>query len=222
MLRYDHLIFDLDGTLSDPRVGITQAVAFALRHMGITVDNPDTLTPFIGPPLTESFSTFYGFNEKQCHEASRIYRLYFLDRGWAENELYKGMPKLLRDLRQEGAHLYVATSKGEQSARRILKHFHLSALFDDVAGDTPRHRRPKKGDVIRYLLNRQGLTHSDRILMIGDRRHDIEGAREAGLPSAGVCYGYGSREELAAAGATHIVSSVEELRHLLIYTPADI
>lgn len=216
MPRYTHVLFDLDGTLTDPRVGITRSVAYALKQFGIHVDDPDTLTPFIGPPLMESFQTFYHFNEDQSRLASRHYRRYFLDRGWAENSVYAGIPSLLRDLRKQGVCLYVATSKGEQSARRILTHFHLTPYFDFIAGDTPRHRRPTKADVIRYLVKRQGICPTDRAVMIGDRRHDIDGAHRTGLPSLGVTYGYGSREELTQAGATGTVDSVDALRRFLL------
>lgn len=216
MPRYTHVLFDLDGTLTDSRVGITRSVAYALRQFGIHVDNYDTLTPFIGPPLMESFQSIYHFDENQSRLASRHYRHYFLDRGWAENSVYSGIPSLIQDLHRQGVHLYVATSKGEQSARRILTHFHLTPYFDFIAGDTPRHRRPTKADVIRHLIKRQGVCPTDRAVMVGDRRHDIEGACQAGLPSLGVTYGYGNREELMQAGATDIVDTVDALRRFLL------
>ncbi len=218
MPKYPHLIFDLDGTLTDPLVGITRSVAYALESFGIHVQDTDSLSPFIGPPLKTSFQEFYHFDDEQCQAACRQYRAYFLERGWAENRLYHGIPSLLRALKGSGHRLYVATSKGEASARRILEHFRLVQFFDYVAGDTPRHRRPTKGDVIRYLLHRQGIPPGEGCLMIGDRRHDIEGARQAGLPSIGVAYGYGGREELENAGATHVVETVAELRQLLFGT----
>lgn len=216
MPRYPHIIFDLDGTLTDPLTGITRSVAYALASFGIRVQDTATLSPFIGPPLKESFQKFYHFDDRQCQAACRQYRRYFLARGWAENRLYPGIPALLRRLVDRGSRLYVATSKGEASARRILEHFHLLRHFDYVAGDTPLHRRPTKAAVIRYLLNRQGIPPGGGCLMVGDRCYDIEGAGQAGLPSVGVTYGYGGREELEGAGATHIVESVTALRRFLL------
>ncbi len=214
---YSHVFFDLDGTLTDPLVGITRSVAYALGHLGIHVSDPSTLTPFIGPPLADSFRDFYQFTPEQCSEAIRHYREYFLKRGWAENLLYPGIPALLGQLRDSGVQLFVATSKGERSARRILRHFHLTRYFTFIGGDTPRLRRPSKADVLRYILRHQGLRPTPRFVMVGDRMHDVAGAEAVGMKTIGVLYGYGSREELQTAGAACICNSVAALKKTLIH-----
>lgn len=213
---YTHLLFDLDGTLTDPAEGITRSVQYALRHFGIEVDDPHSLTPFIGPPLAESFREFYGFDDERIPEAIRVMREYFGSRGWHENRLYEGMPQLLGRLRTAGYTLAVATSKPVVFARRILDHFDLARHFAFTGGAELDGRRQAKAEVIAHVLRELHVADAASCLMIGDRRHDIAGAAAVGMDSCGVLWGYGSREELAEAGATRIAADLGELERLLI------
>ncbi len=213
---YDVFLFDLDGTLTDPAEGITNSVAYALAKYGIEVEDRSSLNTFIGPPLADSFAKYYGFGPEQAKEAIVYYREYFAPKGIFENVPYEGIEEVLRELKARGKVLAVATSKAEAFAERIMDHFGLAQYFDLVCGATMDLSRSLKGDVIAYALDRirtEGFcTKEDpAIVMVGDREHDILGAKENGLPSIGVLYGYGSLEELKAAGADHIISSPVEL-----------
>jgi len=213
---YTHLLFDLDGTLTDPAEGITRSVRYALHRFGIEVDDLRSLTPFIGPPLAESFREFYGFDDTRIPEAIRVMREYFNDRGWRENRLYDGMPQLLGRLQAAGYTLAVATSKPVVFARRILDHFDLSRYFAFTGGAELDGRRQAKAEVIAHVLRELRVAEAAGCLMIGDRRHDIAGAAAVGMDSCGVLWGYGSRTELAEAGATRIVADLGELERVLI------
>ncbi len=208
---YKNLLFDLDGTLTDPGLGITNSVMYALRKFGINVTDRTTLYKFIGPPLKESFKTFFGFSAEKCDLAVKYYREYFSETGLYENEVYNGIPEVLTELSAKGRELIVATSKPEVFAVKILKHFGLYDCFDLVAGATMDDTRNEKADVIKYALDRFGVSDTSSAIMIGDRKHDIIGAGLNGTASIGVLYGYGSCEELTAAGASFIAE-----------TPADI
>ncbi len=214
MPRYAYCLFDLDGTLTDPGEGITRSVAYALSFFGIEVKDRTALYPFIGPPLVDSFSTFYGFSPEQARQAVERYREYFSRQGIFENELYPGIKELLEDLKRHGVRILLASSKPELYARKILEHFQLLPFFDFVAAATMDDTRSKKTDVVRYALESCGIS-PDRAVMIGDRHHDIEGAKDNALESIGVLWGYGSREELSAAGATLLAESVPQLASLL-------
>lgn len=214
-MGFDTILFDLDGTLTDSAPGITRSTAYALRQFGIEAE-PESLLGFIGPPLDESFRHFYGFDEAQAREAIRQYRVYYTDRGWAENAVYGGIEPLLRALRARGKTLLVATSKPEVFAVKILKHFRLDGYFDAICGAplAPSEQEGgRKVDVIRKALASGAVRGS--AVMVGDRRHDVEGAHEAGLPAVGVLYGYGDRQELETAGAEYIAESVAALLDIL-------
>lgn len=207
---YDVILFDLDGTLTNPGVGITNSVAYALEHYGIKVEDRKSLYTFIGPPLSDSFMKYYGFTEEKSMEAIMVYREYFRDKGIFENEVYEGIPELLKKIKASGKATVLATSKPEEFAIRILEHFNLIQYFDVVAGASMDEKRNKKGDVIKYALEKSGLS-SEKAVMIGDREHDIIGARENDIPSIGVLYGYGSEEELINSGADHIAQTVQDI-----------
>ncbi len=214
-MGWDTILFDLDGTLTDPKEGITKAAAYALDWFGIRED-PDCLTKFIGPPLDESFSEFYGFDDGQTTAAVEKFREYFSRQGWHENIPYPGMDGLLRDLKNAGKRLIVATSKPEMFAVRILDHFDLSQYFYRICGaPSTEQRGVKKADVIRNALN---WTHGDlsQVVMVGDRRHDVDGAHAMGLKAIGVLYGYGDLDELQRAGADYIAPDLNALRKLLV------
>jgi len=216
MSKYTYILFDLDGTLTDPKVGITKSVAYALRSFGIEVKELDSLCKFIGPPLRVSFRDYYGFSEKDCVSAIEKYREYFRETGLFENEVYPGIENLLKNLKQSGKKLFVATSKPTVFAVRILEHFNLLRYFDYVAGSELDGSRERKSDVISYVLKQNGLTGQTGVIMVGDREHDVIGARENNIDVVGVLYGYGNRAELEKSGATYIVETVKELGELLM------
>ena len=193
-MRPEYIFMDLDGTISDPKEGITKAVAHALSYYGIQVENLDTLEKYIGPPLLDSFQDFYGFSEEQSREAVGKYREYFSRQGLFENVLYEGMKELLAEVASLGKKIVIATSN-----------------FYFFAGSTLDGSRSKKGDVIRYALDSLKIT-ADQAVMVGDRKHDVIGAKENGMYVIGVLYGYGDRMELETAGADCIVADVNELK----------
>ncbi|MBQ8764137.1 MAG: HAD family hydrolase [Clostridia bacterium] len=207
---YNTVLFDLDGTLTDPGQGITNSVAHALKKFGIEVEDKKELYKFIGPPLHDSFMKYYGFSDEEAEKAIVYYREYFRDIGIFENAVYDGIENLLKGIKASGRKIILATSKPEEFAVRILVHFGLDKYFDCMAGATMDTSRSKKGDVIAYALKESGCKAEDAV-MIGDRLHDILGAKENGLDSIGVLFGYGDREELENAGADYIAETVEDI-----------
>lgn len=215
------ILFDLDGTLTDPKEGITKSVQYALRAYGIEEPDLDKLCPFIGPPLVDSFKEFYGLDEQEARAAIPVFHQYFTVKGIFENRVYPGIRELLTELREAGCTLAVATSKPELFAEQILDYFNLRDLFDLVGGADMEETRVRKGDVILYTLGRLEQLIGEpvcrsRVLMVGDRMHDVQGAKETGLSCVGVLYGYGDRDELTKAGADELAESVPALRQLLM------
>ena len=211
MKDYKYILFDLDGTLTEPKEGITKSVAYALEYFGIHVEDLDTLCCFIGPPLKDSFMKYYDFSEEQAVEAVTKYREYFKPYGVYQNEVYEGIPEMLSALKNAGKKILLATSKPFVFADVILDHFDLKKYFDGVYGSELDGTRVKKGDVIAYALEQSNVEDKKLAVMIGDREHDIIGAKENGLDSIGVLYGHGSLEEMQEHGADMIVESVAEL-----------
>lgn len=212
---YESILFDLDGTLTDPGLGITNSVMHALGKMGYEVPEREELYKFIGPPLHDSFRGYYGMTGEQAEEAVRLYREYFSVDGLLENEVYDGIPEMLIRLKAAGKHLVLATSKPEKFAKAIMRHFGLDQYVCDIAGATMDTSRSKKGQVIAYALKEFGVDPATAI-MVGDREHDVIGAKENNLPCVGVTFGYGSREELVSSGAIAAVDSPEELGRYLL------
>lgn len=209
---YDHIFFDLDGTLTDPGEGITNSVAHALTRFGITPPAREELYSFIGPPLKDSFAKYYGMNEEECTLAVKYYREYYADKGIFENSLYKGIPELLQFIRERGKRIILATSKPDIFAEKILIHFGIMEYFDFVAGAAMDETRTKKDEVIAYALQKCYLSDkTDKILMVGDRKHDVLGAAAHGIDALGVTFGYGSQDELSSAGAKYIAHSPAEI-----------
>ena len=208
------ILFDLDGTLTDPALGITNAVSYALKHYGIDEDYQNLLR-FIGPPLVDSFMEYYGFDQEKAQEAIVYYREYFSDKGMYENEVYNGMENLLAALKDKGYILAVATSKPEEFAKKILDHFHLSHYFTEICGATMDSSRSKKGDVIAYALNQLKISNPNTAIMVGDRQHDIVGAHQNQLKAIGVLYGYGDEAEMKEYQADYIAKDLKELMDIL-------
>ena len=208
---YQYILFDLDGTLANPEIGITSSVMYALEKFGVKVEDRKELHPFIGPPLSYSFQTYYGLSEADSELAIKYYRERFSVKGLYENEVYEGVEKLLQQLKESGKKLIIATSKPEEFTLKILEHFDLLKYFDYVAGATMDGSRGEKADVIRYAIEISGIQDRSQAIMIGDRKYDILGAKENGLDSIGVLFGFGDREELSEAGANYIAENVEDI-----------
>lgn len=216
MDKYKIILFDLDGTLSDPKVGITKSVQYALQKMDIDEQDLDKLECFIGPPLQISFADYYHFGEKMTRKAIDLYRERFIEKGMYENELYSTITNLLKSLKEKNATLVVATSKPTVFSERILSHFKIDEYFDLVVGSNLDGTRTAKTEIIQYILDHYHEYPLDDFIMIGDRKHDIIGATSTGIDSIGVTYGYGSFKELTESKPTYIVKSVEQLSGILI------
>lgn len=216
MLNYRYILLDLDGTITDPAEGITKSVEYALNHFGIGVEDRKALYPFIGPPLYDSFREFYNFTDGQAKEAIVKYRERFAETGIYENKLYEGINDFLEAANLQGKSLMLATSKPTIFAKRILDYFNLSKYFSFVAGSGLDGSFYTKGDVIRHVLETNKLNNPSAIVMVGDRKHDIIGAKENNIDSIGVLYGYGDRKELEKAGANYIVNDIAGLRNKLL------
>jgi phosphoglycolate phosphatase len=202
-------LFDLDGTLTDPKTGITRSVQYALDKLGRPVPEADALTWMIGPPLIAGFTELLGGSD-EVQEAVRLYRERYGDVGLYENEVYAGIPALLEELREKGVRLYVATSKLQVFARRILDHFDLSRFFIEIYGSELDNRNADKRDLIRHIIEQERFDPMGAV-MIGDRKHDAIGAKANGLASIGVTWGYGSRQELIEAGVACLVDAPQDL-----------
>ena len=212
--KYAHIIFDLDGTLSDSRAGIFNGLRYALDKMGVELPAGHDLSSFIGPPLHDSFyGHFFTDREKVLH-AVAIFRTYYAEKGLFENEVYGGIAQLLRDLSPDRK-LYVATNKPQPFAERILHHFKLYHVFEQVSGVDIAKEQVSKTDLVGRLIASFGID-TKQAVMIGDTVYDMEAAQAFGLDTIAVTYGYGNREELSAKRPTHMIDSVEELRALLI------
>jgi phosphoglycolate phosphatase len=216
MKNYKYILFDLDGTLTDSKEGITKSFQYALADMGIVEDNLDNLERVIGPSLKESFRDFYGLNEKECSKAIKKYRERFEDIGLYENKIYNGIIDLLKNLTDEGVLLAVASSKPTVYVEKICKYFGIDKYFHHIIGSFLDGRRSKKEEVVDEAIARFGHAQLSKIIMVGDRKFDIEGARQRGIKSIGVTFGYGGYEELKEAGADYIVDSVEALKKKLV------
>lgn len=218
---FEYILFDLDGTLTDPKLGITSSVQYALRALGIEEPSLDRLEPFIGPPLADSFREFYGLEGERLATAIDKYRERFATQGIFENEIYPGIPQMLADLKAKDKILAIASSKPTLFVEQILEHFEIRKYFDHVVGSNMDGTRGTKEEVVEETL-RQMLTvemtpgqKRDAVAMVGDRKFDIEGARAHGITSVGVLFGYAPEGELEEAGADYIVNSVRSLQVLL-------
>ncbi|MGD6849239.1 HAD family hydrolase [Rossellomorea aquimaris] len=216
MDNYKMILFDLDGTLSDPKEGITKSVQYALEKMGMVETDFDKLKRFIGPPLQVSFAEYYNFDEEHTQRAIDFYRDRFKETGMFENKLYSNIPLLLKSLKEQQYTLVVATSKPTVFSKQILKYFNIDQYFDLIVGSNLDGTRTSKTDIIQYILDKYKDHQQDDFIMIGDRKHDIIGAKNTGIDSIGVTYGYGSFEEISQSKPTYIVKNVEQLKDILM------
>ena len=211
MTGYDVVLFDLDGTLTDSKIGITKSVQYALSKFNIREDNLDNLESFIGPPLSESFQKHYGFEPSQAQHAVDLYREYFSTSGMYENEVYPGIPDLLADLKSKGKQLIVATSKPTVFANQILHAFNLCQYFTTVVGSHLDGTRTSKTEIIAHALSSLEESKDNSVVMVGDREHDIIGAQGNAIDSIAVTYGYGLLLELQRANPTYFAHAVEDI-----------
>ena len=208
---YKYILFDLDGTLTNPEKGIVNSIVYALKKIGIEENDRKSLNKFIGPPLMESFEKFYGFSKEKSALALKYYREYFSVKGLYENEVYEGIKDVLATIKKQGKKIILATSKPEKFAIEILKHFKLYDYFDFIAGATMDETRNEKADVISYALESLNICDLQNAVMVGDRKHDILGAKQIGIKSVGVLFGFGSKEELISAGADNIAENAKDI-----------
>ncbi len=205
-MEHDYILFDLDGTLTEPAEGITNSVCYALAKFGI-VSKPQDELRFIGPPLHKSFQDFYGMSEEDSFRAVDYYREYYAPKGIFENRLYDGIAEALDKLSAKGYTLAVASSKPEFYVKQILTHFGIADRFEVVVGSEMNGDRTDKAEVVAEALSRLEAA-PEECCMIGDRLHDIEGAHKCGLLAAGVLWGYGSKEEFAEARADAVFADI--------------
>ncbi|WP_439875963.1 HAD family hydrolase [Bacillus mycoides] len=213
---YKTFLFDLDGTLTDPKEGIINSVLYALEKIGMEEVNISELDSFIGPPIQQSFVDRYNMNEIEVERAVFYFREYLKRSGLLENKVYDGITTLLQELKDAGNRLFVATSKPTIFAKQVIEHFQLTTFFEEIVGSNLDGTRIKKEEIIAHILQTNKELKKEEMVMIGDRKHDVIGANSNGIASIGVLYGYGSEIELSDAGAIHIVKDVEELQSFCI------
>lgn len=214
---YKAIFFDLDGTLTESGEGITKSVQYALEKLGKPEPDLSKLRVFVGPPLMEQFMKYTGLDEETARQAVVFYRERYTETGIYENRLYPGVQELLQKLRRDGYLLAVASSKPERFVLKVLDYFGLTGYFHEIVGSEMNGSRTSKSEVIEETLKRLGLqNHREQVLMVGDKEHDVLGARAAGVDCIAVSYGYGTMEELEAAKPLRIVASVEELLHFFV------
>ncbi len=214
MGKWQHVLFDLDGTLTDSKPGIVRGVQQALMHFGINEPDLDQLECYIGPPLLDSFMTVHGLTGDQAREAITVYRKYYSAMGIYQHQLYPGVEEMLRDVKAEARALYVATSKPTPFAEIMLKEHGLLTLFTGIYGSFLDGRRTDKAEVIQAVMKTHHLKPVDTV-MVGDRSHDVLGGKKMKIPVIGVLYGYGSPEELLQAGAVSLAKNAQELKHFI-------
>lgn len=212
---YEYVFFDLDGTLTDSGEEIINAAVYALEKYNIEVNDRSELRKFIGPPLQDSFSTDYGFSEDEIEDVIKTFREYYSEKGIFENTIYENIQTVLFELKNRGKKLVVATSKPEVFTKKVLDHFNISSYFDYVSGATLNNEKIQKVDIIRDAICKLGITDKSKVVMIGDRKLDVLGAKENGIDSIGVLWGYGDLLELEKVGPTYIAEKVLDLLEII-------
>ncbi len=214
---FEFILFDLDGTLTDSGPGILNCLEYALEDQGIPIPERDQMRALLGPPLVDTFRDVFGMNDQQIAQAIDKYRERYHDIGLFENSVYEGVPELLAELQTAGMRMATATSKPEYSATRILQHFELDQYFEFIGAAALDGTRDSKSLVIKHTLDNTNTNPtSHNMIMIGDRRHDVYGAREHGIDTIGVLWGYGDADELTSAGVTDLATNTENLKNLLL------
>lgn len=214
--NFEYILFDLDGTITDSGEGITKAVQYSLKHFDILVDDLSDLQKFIGPPLKHSYIKFYDFDDKKAEIGIIKFREYYSDKGIFENKLYDGIIEVLEELNKNNKKIILATSKPEVYAKQILEYFNIDKYFSVIAGADFEETRVNKGDVIKYALNKADIKDLSKVIMIGDREHDIIGAKENNIKSIGVLYGFGDVIELTQARADYISKTPQDILDIIL------
>ena len=215
MQHFEYIFFDLDGTIFNSEAGISRSVKYALSKFGIDENDENKLKAFIGPPLKDSFMKYYGFSEQQARDAIKFYREYYSDKGIFEGHIYNNVEKILAYINERGKKAVLATSKPKFFAEQIIEHLGLTKYFDFISGATLDETVTGKYEVIKIAIDEEKIDDLSSILMVGDRLHDVEGAKKAGIKCVGVLYGFGSESELREAGADHIISDAFELADII-------
>jgi len=216
MSQFTHILFDLDGTLTNPRLGIGNSLKYALRQMQMDGYSDEILEKFVGPPLQDNFKNLFGMNQRNTNLAVEHFRTYFGEKGLFENEPYQGISELLEELHLSGKHIYVVTSKLEKYAKMIMRHFEFDRYLDDLQGAEATGEHSGKGQLIGQLLERNRIPASASVVMVGDTHYDLIGAKENEISSIAVGYGFGTAENLSLCSPDHMVDSVAELAELLL------
>ncbi len=216
MTHYETVLFDLDGVLTDSKEGITKSIQYALSTVGIEVSDLQSLERMIGPPLRETFAEFYQLQDERLHQAILAYQERFADKGVYENRVYEGIEDLLKQLSNTRRKLFMATTKPTIFAQIIADHFQIDQYFTEIVGSNIDGTMVDKTSLIAKILNENKDVYKETTVMIGDRKHDIIGAKNNDIDSIGVCYGYGTLEEIKKAKPTSIAMTVKELGQLLI------
>lgn len=214
--NFEYILFDLDGTITDSGEGITKSVQYALKYFDIDVEKLEDLNKFIGPPLKDSFKKFYDFDDEKAELGLKKYREYYAKKGIFENSLYDGVVDVLEDLKKNNKTIILATSKPEVYAKQILEYFKVDKYFTFAAGSDFEETRVKKGEVIKYALEEAKISDLSKVVMVGDREHDIIGAKENNIKSIGVLYGYGDVVELTQARAEYIAKTPKEILNIVL------
>ena len=216
MKEYELIAFDLDGTLTDPSHGLILGFEYAFKKLGIDYGTRDSLYRFIGPPLFEAWKSEFSLTDEESDRAVLLFREYYNVYGWWDNTIYPGVEDMLKALRSKGKKIVLATSKPEDTAKKVLKLFGIDKYFDFIGGAATHKVRDKKHEVLEYSLNSVGFTDKRRAILVGDRIFDAEGARIVGIDSMGVLWGHSTPEEVSASGFTLIAKDTEEATRLLL------
>lgn len=219
MPKFHTVAFDLDGTLSNPTRGLVSAIKYGFDKMGLPKSSDESLKKYIGPPLRESFERDYSLTSKESEECVRLFREYFSVYGWWDNEIYEGVRDLLACLKKKGKKIILATSKPQIFAEKILKLFEIEEYFDFIGAATLDKRRETKEQVLNFALLETGIDEKTKsgVILVGDTKFDVEGARLCGISSLGVLWGFGKRSELEAEGADYIAENIEEAKKILLF-----
>ena len=216
-MPYTAVLFDLDGTITDSQSGILRCTQYALHACGIEEPDSQKLLRFIGPPLSYSFAAFYGMKEPMVSFAVKKYRERYSTIGWKENRVYDGIPTCLQALKLQGCQIAMATSKPELYAKQILDYFGLTPFFDAVVGSSMEHSNETKAELMRQAMWQLGISEAEkeRVIMVGDRKFDAEGANACGIAFAGVRYGYAPTGELESYPHVCLADTVTALQDFL-------
>jgi len=215
MAQFTHIIFDLDGTLTDNSLGIKNSLKYALNRMQVDGYEENILERFIGPPLQWGFSSQFGMNERDTKLAVEYFREYYADHGWHQNDPYDGVMEMLAELDYLGKQMFIATSKLEKFALKIVQHFEIDRYILQLLGADYHAKKATKIKLVSDILTTQQLIPSEKIVMVGDTIYDIEGGKENGISTVAVGYGFGKEDDLRNAGADYFVEDVEELFEVL-------